>query len=251
MAGWRVRRRVSAVVAALLVVCGGAVTDPARAGSVGYRLSVARLPDGSRVVLRWNPCQLITYRVNVAAVPVAERAAVLADARAAVGVLAARTGLRFGYRGATREVPSSTSLAGQSAELVVAVTTPARTDFPIGGQVVGYGGRAWYWWSRTGAGRTVYGAAITRGFVVVETGGLLRLRRGFGPGATRGNLLLHELGHAVGLDHTADPRTLMYPQLRRTAPNGFAAGDRAGLARLGRGAGCIAVPSDLPTRDLN
>ncbi len=252
------RSMTRAMLISLLILAGTLSGGPAPSASASastsanaaYRLSRTRLPDGRQVVLRWNPCQTITYAVNVSALPPGSRAAALAEVRTAVGRLSARTGLRFRYRGRTTQVPRSSRLATQSAELVVAFTSPSRTDFPIGGSTIGYGGRLWYWWSMPAGGRTVYGAAIVRGFVVLDAAGFARLRAGFGPGANRGNVLLHELGHAVGLDHTALRSTLMYPQLRAGGPNGYAAGDRAGLARVGRRAGCIAVPPTLPARDL-
>ena len=54
----------------------------------------------------------------------------------------------------------------------------------------------------------------------------------FGAGATTGNVLLHELGHALGLDHVADPEQLMFPTMSAETPDGFADGDRAGLQSL-------------------
>jgi hypothetical protein len=50
-------------------------------------------------------------------------------------------------------------------------------------------------------------------------------------------IVLHELGHLVGLAHVDDPDQLMYPEARREVPD-FAAGDLTGLAALGRGA-CV------------
>jgi len=35
---------------------------------------------------------------------------------------------------------------------------------------------------------------------------------------------------------------VMYPTITKHSTSGYAAGDRAGLARLGRNAGCISVP---------
>ena len=50
-------------------------------------------------------------------------------------------------------------------------------------------------------------------------------------------IVLHELGHLVGLGHVEDPDQLMYPEARREVPD-FAAGDLTGLAPLGAGA-CV------------
>ena len=47
-------------------------------------------------------------------------------------------------------------------------------------------------------------------------------------------VVLHELGHVVGLAHVDDPGQLMYPEAQRDVVD-FAAGDLTGLARLGAG----------------
>jgi predicted Zn-dependent protease len=46
-------------------------------------------------------------------------------------------------------------------------------------------------------------------------------------------IVLHELGHVVGLAHVDDPRELMYGD--NVGLLDFGAGDRAGLARVGSG----------------
>jgi hypothetical protein len=46
-------------------------------------------------------------------------------------------------------------------------------------------------------------------------------------------VVLHELGHLVGLDHVSDPDQLMYPETRDAVD--FGSGDLTGLARLGAG----------------
>jgi predicted Zn-dependent protease len=47
-------------------------------------------------------------------------------------------------------------------------------------------------------------------------------------------IVLHEFGHLVGLDHVADETQLMNPETV-VGITDFAAGDLAGLSRLGRG----------------
>jgi predicted Zn-dependent protease len=49
---------------------------------------------------------------------------------------------------------------------------------------------------------------------------------------------MHELGHAVGLDHTTDRSQIMYPTMTRKKAV-FGAGDRTGLHYLGRTSGCL------------
>lgn len=47
-------------------------------------------------------------------------------------------------------------------------------------------------------------------------------------------IVLHELGHLVGLGHVTDATQLMYPE-GQPGVTDFGAGDLAGLAALGRG----------------
>ena len=74
------------------------------------------------------------------------------------------------------------------------------------------------------------------------------LAHGFGTGptsgwqGTRGQLVLHEFHHALGLGHTPtsrpDEAQIMYPALtHKTAVWG--AGDRTALKVLGRTSGCL------------
>jgi predicted Zn-dependent protease len=55
-------------------------------------------------------------------------------------------------------------------------------------------------------------------------------------------VLMHELGHVIGLDHVSDQSQIMY-QTVTTKQSVFGAGDLAGLQLLGRPAGCLAVPA--------
>jgi hypothetical protein len=64
--------------------------------------------------------------------------------------------------------------------------------------------------------------------------------RGFGHSYAHGSVLLHELGHIMGLDHVNDPDQLMYSGRH---PNyglrDFGPGDLEGLRRLGIDTGCL------------
>ncbi len=221
-----------------------------RAGVSKYSLATTELANGRRAVLRWNPCQVITYKVNVAAVPRDQQSAVAAEIRRAVARLSAATSLVYRYRGMTSMVPRTTTVDSQPAELVIAVTSPTRTDFTIGAGMLGYGGYRFLEWTVATPGGPVTGVAIARGWVVVDAAGLMVLRPGFGAGASRGNVFLHELAHTVGLEHINARDQLMYPTLFGGAPDGFSDGDRAGLAAAGREQGCLAVPSGV-VRDLS
>ena len=55
---------------------------------------------------------------------------------------------------------------------------------------------------------------------------------GFGP------VLLHELGHTMGLDHVVDPTQVMFAAATSTSPNTYGAGDLRGLWLSGAVRGC-------------
>jgi hypothetical protein len=191
-------------------------------------------------VARWNPCAPIGYRVNARL----GGTGALADTRGALARIHRVTGLRFVYRGSTRIIPRGRPTAGypRGTDLVVSWARPAQTTL-LGGGVAGQGGPSWVIWGQ--GARTK--AMITRGFVVLNAD--LDLGGGFGGGVhngwygTRGQLLMHELGHAVGLDHPRqdDRWEIMYPTMtdKRAV---WGAGDRHGLSHLGRSRGCLNPP---------
>ncbi len=250
----RTRLTALAVLAAVALTTAVAASVPqsAQGAAATYKLSYVTLPNGSKVPLRWNGCQRwITYKVNLSAVPSAQRKAVLAETRASILQLSAATKFNFAYKGSTTEVPRVGSLPKQSAELIIAFTTPSKTNYNLSGSVLGQGGFYAGWASRTVNGRTTYTAAATRGFVVIDAPQMLReMRSGYGTGARRSNLLAHELGHAMGLQHVTTKSQQMYPSITTASPKLFATGDRAGLAKIGRGAGCINTAL-LSTKDLS
>jgi predicted Zn-dependent protease len=111
-----------------------------------------------------------------------------------------------------------------------------QADEPIlAGAVLGYGGSTSYWTSASDQ-------AYVTGEVVFDRD-LSLVHPGFGAGLSRGNLVQHELGHVVGLDHVQDRAQVMFPSISDKSPDGYGAGDRAGLAQLGAQAGCLRIAS--------
>jgi predicted Zn-dependent protease len=87
-------------------------------------------------------------------------------------------------------------------------------------------------------------AAVGRGFVVINERHNNFYQDGFGSGLTRGALLLHEIGHALGLDHVGSTNELMYPSILRRARSNYKAGDTVGLHKVGKRQGCIPGAND-------
>jgi hypothetical protein len=206
-----------------------------------YVLPTTKLASGRTAVVRWNPCQAaITYRVNLAGIATAKRAGMLKTIASAFAQLAAADGMTYSYQGSTTFVPQTGNASDQPAQIVVAAVSRTATDLPLTANSLGYGGIQWITWS----GSQGEGVAVVRGYVVLNTSpGITTLKAGFGPGETQGNVVLHELGHATGLEHAGATGEQMNATLTAASPNGYADGDQEGLRQLGVKAGCIRIPS--------
>ncbi len=237
-------RLVAAVAAAVvclpLVTVSASAAISARGNPQAFKF-ISRSAAGGPIA-RWNPCSRIGYRVNARL----GGNGALADTRQALARIHRATGLRFVYRGRTRIIPGGRggNRYPRGTRLVVAWARPGQTTMLDGAGAAGQGGPSWVTW-QTAAGRTK--AMITRGSVVLNAN--IHFGGGFGGGVhngllgTRGALLMHELGHAVGLDHPrqADQWEIMYPTV--TAKRAvWGAGDLHGLRRLGKAAGCLRPP---------
>src|SRR6478609_7362850 len=195
-------------------VGGGSTTTPA-----GWKAF-----DGGA---RWNSCRTIRWAYN----PTTQKYDALSDMRRAFARLAGISGLRFRYVGATtwRYRGGLGGFPSSRADVVVGWADP--TELPaLAGNVVGYGG-----W----AGHTVQRAnvryKIDRGYLTLDNGATLD------PGFERvgwGSVSMHEIMHALGLDHAGEPVQMMYPTLTDQNVNP-GAGDITGLRRVGSAAGCL------------
>lgn len=183
---------------------------------------------------RWDPCRPISYVVQAGWIPDAGRS----DLAEALRRLGAASGLEFVDEGDTDELPSLARSAYQPdrygdrwAPLLLGWVPPAATDLGLGSGVQGV--------SLSVAVPGGAGPSLVSGQVVLDAAN--RLAPGFGPGTTDGEVLLHELAHAVGLGHVLDATQVMYPRTTNSESE-FGAGDRTGLAALGAPAGCHPAP---------
>jgi hypothetical protein len=176
--------------------------------------------------IRWNPCQAIRYSVNMAGHDPNLRPVITE----AVERLEAATGLPFVPVGDSTFMPTKlhiTSPAAADGEIVIALGDSSQTDL-VPGNVVG----------QTEIAFNPISGPIVKSSVVVDVGDV-----GAQPpwsSAGTGPVLLHELGHAVGLGHVTDSAQLMFPSASPTSPTTYAAGDLTGLWQVGASAGCTA-----------
>jgi len=218
-------------------VTARSTVSSAPGGSAGSFTYLITNTNGSPA--RFNPCAAVHYVTNLAEAP----AGAASTVSTVLSRITAATGVSFVFDGPTAEVPSTTRGAYQPtrygsrwAPVVIAWAKASQSNLLPGGNVIGEGGSTWVAYS---GGPKVF----VTGEVVIDADRTATMDSGFGPGASVGGLLLHELGHVMGLGHTQDPNQVMYPALLRVASAQYGAGDLAGLGHLGRTAGCLTTPN--------
>ncbi|HSD48973.1 MAG TPA: hypothetical protein VLE71_03990, partial [Actinomycetota bacterium] len=245
----RARRRWGALALVLIaVLVMGQVGLATWLGGDGTAPSVIAEPKGDHAFLnggpddpyRWNPCQPIRYEVNLTNAP----PGAMDDVHEAIARVAAATGIEFVEVGTTtRTVDQQIGRAFQSRipgeerfyPLLFEWVEHEHFDFvadthkaaAFGIPYSGFGDLA----------RTYVSGAIA-----MDAGE--DLPPGFGQRYSRGVVLMHELGHVMGLAHVGSTDEIMWspdasderlPNLFQTE---WGPGDLEGLAALGREAGC-------------
>lgn len=197
---------------------------PAVDTSGAYKF-IAKQNVGSSQPVTWDPCKPIHYKVNIAGGP-PDAVALIADAISAVS---RATGLKFDYDGLTDARPRWKSsdrpfLAAHRAALVSWATASEVSQ--LAGRVAGIGGALPY---RSRDGRLRY---VTGG-VTLDSASFRALNRRPDGRALERSIVLHELGHLVGLAHVSDQAELMNAE--NVGQLDYGPGDREGLAKLGAG----------------
>jgi hypothetical protein len=236
-------RRGTRVIAFLLVVAttltaigGGLLAierlaapegDPTQHGFLDLRI------DGSP--LRWNPCETIHYVINPSGAPEGS----VEDVHEAIRRVSRATGIAFAYDGLTDELPTRTRLPIQRdrygerwAPVLIAWVDPDETDISFDRE--GHQAAAVASPSRPLTGEEIF----VSGYVALNAED--PNPPGFGWPGAQGPVLLHELGHIMGLAHVREPGEIM--EKSGGGVTDYGPGDLEGLRKLGRDAGCLTTP---------
>jgi hypothetical protein len=197
---------------------------PVPAGTGQYEV-IRHQPNDPKRPVAFDPCRPVHYVVNRAGEP--------PDGEELVATAIARlheaTGLQFTADGPTDEVPDKERAAyqrdrypGRWAPVLIAWSD--EQAFPLlAGYVAGVG--------------SAVPAPADSGDLVYVSGQVVLDRQQLDPAALADRneakaVILHELGHLVGLDHTADQTQLMFSEAQFSVQD-YGVGDRRGLAALG------------------
>ena len=180
--------------------------------------------------VRYNPCRPIPYVINPSSAPPTG----VEDVRRGFEMLAEATGMDFVYDGSTDE-PIGRSRDARQPDRYGPGWAPILVGWVNAGELEVDG---------VDKAGTAGSVAIREGGTIAYVTGAVTLNAdarvlgGYGLGVTSGDVILHELGHLVGLGHVGDRSQIMFGNVTE-GPAEYGAGDRAGLRRVGRAAGCL------------
>ncbi len=187
---------------------------------------------------QWNPCKTINYRVNTgyAGEPA------IAITQTSMELLSRATGFKTKYVGTTTAVPLDKKRYPKGTDLVVA--WGHQDDYPELIQAVGLGGTGPSKPARRRSNNKLVLQIKQPGVTMnMAYGGLYPMTMDDAGHESMGLVLVHELGHALGLDHFADDIQIMHPGNRSPMETGYhpwyEAGDLAGLRAQGAQGGCL------------
>jgi hypothetical protein len=222
----------------LVLALGGAAIAPlipGRGVSLGTDFDFLERGDDGKPV-RWNPCRPIHYVVNASLAPPGS----IADVHEAVRRISQATGIAFVYDGTTDEQPTThrdpylpSRYGDRWAPLLIAWSDPDVTDIPF---------------ERDGSVASGVATPLLPNSSPAEVyvSGWVAINDedpnppGFDTPNEQGPVILHELGHVMGLGHVRVAGELMQSSGGGVVDLG--PGDLEGLRRLGSSQGCVDVP---------
>ncbi len=218
------RRRAVGRVLALALVVGGALRSHLVRPEPGPGYVFRDTQPNSSLPVGFNPCRPVEYVVYAVHAPPGTEGVV----GSAIEEISDATGLEFVYRGpAQNPLVKEPSEDGSVREpVLIGWARPQDVD-KLADRTAGLGGSSHAWNAERGEFEYV------RGRVILDTEAAAEmLERVDGRKYVRA-VVMHELGHVLGLDHVDDPEQLMYDE--NVGQTELGPGDRAGLAALGAG----------------
>jgi hypothetical protein len=184
---------------------------------------------------RWNPCEPIHYVVNASLAPQGS----IGDVHEAVSRISAATGIAFVYEGPTdeeatayREMFQPDRYGKRWAPVLISWADPGASDFSFE-----HGDRVAAAVARPDIPATRFEDVYVSGWIALNADD--PNLPGFDRPGQQGPVILHELGHLMGLGHVHAVGEIMHPSGGGVVDLG--PGDREGLRELGASGGCVPV----------
>ena len=192
----------------------------------------------------YNPCKTVRYAINGDDVGPAG----VLMAQMAMAQISMATGIQVKYVGASHQIPfqKKHTRLPRNQDLLIAFADEVEMPDFITRSALGFGGPVQLHAARDGRNRPVWEA--TQSAAVFDTNKWFSGQLDYGFVGTKplwGEVMLHEFGHAFGLDHSNGADEIMYFQAGNGVyPDGYfrglyGAGDLTGLAIDGLGQGCF------------
>ncbi|HEX2784933.1 MAG TPA: hypothetical protein VHN36_15220 [Ilumatobacteraceae bacterium] len=190
----------------------------------------------------WNPCKPIRYVINMNGYNESYRAVISEG----IGRVATATGFQFNYVGDTTIIPVEANPWGYPANDFFHGTAPYDIIISLANETItdlvpySLAGLTWpNWVHYPDKDGRFFVASIT-----MDMGDLFGRPTWAGDGF--GPVLLHELGHAMGLDHVSDTTQVMRNGSLPTSSNTYGPGDLRGLWLSGAVRSCTNFGLGLP-----
>jgi hypothetical protein len=239
----------------------GPVDRPAKPGkkpSMGKATSWKPVDGTKANPARWDRCTPIVWKADFSTVvrQHAKAAPELARWRAAFAAIAAETGytFRYGGTGVYRIRDKEATGAERGVDIVISYGTSRdrqgyrEPTFTGHYGIWGWGGSESTWDQPVRGGgeanRLGNGSVIINAIAVAMEQDPRTRERHTSTDLLR-SLYLHEMGHAMNLQHVTDRLQMMYANVQSRVPSRYGAGDRAGLRNMGRRP-CFVPEADTP-----